>query len=152
MHSSSASTCCNSADSFKTFSVRVQARLLRVRYASKRAGGVAAPLKTDAMNRTVDLVIAGTEGAVLTDVCSAVVRGLRVLVVLRSGGPAAAQRVRRAVLSMTGNPKARLTVMASADVVCVDGVEQVEAVVIRYPRTGRMVAVNASGFIDHSEP
>jgi hypothetical protein len=38
-------------------------------------------------------------------------------------------------------------VMTRAEVVCVDGVEGVEAVVIRYAHTGRLRAVNASSFL-----
>jgi hypothetical protein len=37
--------------------------------------------------------------------------------------------------------------MTNAEVVCVDGVEGVEAVVIRDVRTGRLRAVNASAFL-----
>jgi len=36
--------------------------------------------------------------------------------------------------------------MTNAEVVCVDGVDGVEAVVIRHARTGRLCAVNASAF------
>jgi hypothetical protein len=41
----------------------------------------------------------------------------------------------------------RVTVMTNAEVVCVDGVDSVEAVVIRYARTGRLCAMNASAFL-----
>ena len=37
--------------------------------------------------------------------------------------------------------------MTNAEVVCVDGVDGVEAVVIRHSRTGRLSAVNASAFL-----
>ena len=40
--------------------------------------------------------------------------------------------------------KRQLTVMTNAEVVCVDGIDSVEAVVIRHRRTGRLRAVNAS--------
>ena len=43
--------------------------------------------------------------------------------------------------------KSHLTVMTNAEVVCVDGVGGVEAVVVRYTRTGRLCAVNASAFL-----
>jgi hypothetical protein len=36
--------------------------------------------------------------------------------------------------------------VTNADVVCADGVDGVEAVVIRHARTGRLWAVNASAF------
>src|SRR5262245_56043625 len=37
--------------------------------------------------------------------------------------------------------------MTNAEVVCVDGVRGVEAVVVRYTRTGRQCAVNTSAFL-----
>jgi hypothetical protein len=37
--------------------------------------------------------------------------------------------------------------MTSAEVVCVDGVDGVEAVVVRYTRTGRLCAVNKPAFL-----
>ena len=37
--------------------------------------------------------------------------------------------------------------MTSAEVVCVDGVDGVEAVVVRYRRTGRLCAVNTPAFL-----
>ena len=37
--------------------------------------------------------------------------------------------------------------MTSAEVVCVDGVDAVEAVVVRHAPTGRLSAVNASAFV-----
>ena len=51
-----------------------------------------------------------------------------------------APRVRRLCRAAEG----QLTVMTNAEVVCVDGVHGVEAVVVRYTRTGRLCAVNAS--------
>ena len=41
--------------------------------------------------------------------------------------------------------------MTNAEIVCVDGVNGIEAIVIRYARTGRLYAVNASAFLpcDH---
>jgi hypothetical protein len=43
--------------------------------------------------------------------------------------------------------KSQLTVRTNAEVVCVDGVGGVEAVVVRYARTGRLCAVNTSAFL-----
>ena len=37
--------------------------------------------------------------------------------------------------------------MSSAEVVCVDGVDGVEAVVVRHVATGNLSAVNASAFL-----
>jgi hypothetical protein len=45
--------------------------------------------------------------------------------------------------------KNQLTVMTNAEVVCVDGVHGVEAVVVRYTRTGRLCAVNTSAFLSY---
>lgn len=39
-----------------------------------------------------------------------------------------------------------LLTMANAEVVCVDGVDGVEAVVVRHAPTGRLPSVNASAF------
>ena len=41
----------------------------------------------------------------------------------------------------------QLRVMTGAEVVCVDGVDGVEAVVVRHAPTGRLSAVNASAFL-----
>lgn len=38
-------------------------------------------------------------------------------------------------------------VMANAEIVCVEAIDCVEAVVIRHARTGRLSAVNASAFV-----
>ena len=84
---------------------------------------------------TVDLVVTGDERAAVAAAVDAVRRGQRVLVVLRSGGPRIVPRLRR----LCRAAKNQLTVMTNAEVVCVDGVDGVEAVVVRYTRTGRAV-------------
>jgi hypothetical protein len=43
----------------------------------------------------------------------------------------------------------QLSVMTNAEVVCVDGVHGVEAIVVRYTRTGRVCAVNTSAFLSY---
>ncbi len=93
--------------------------------------------------KTVDLVVTGDESAAVAVAVDAVRRGQRVLVVLRSGGPRVVPRLRR----LCHTAKSQLTVMTNAEVVCVDGVRGVEAVVVRYTRTGRLCAVNASTFL-----
>jgi hypothetical protein len=101
-------------------------------------------LRSDAMKGlTVDLVVTGDESAAVAAAVDAVRRGQRVLVVLRSGGPRVVQRLRR----LCQNAKSQLTVMTNAEVVCVDGVGDVEAVVVRYTRTGGLCAVNTSAFL-----
>ena len=99
------------------------------------------------MNRTVDLVIAGDGGAARVAAAGALQCGQRVLVVLRSADARAARRLRRCLCKMSPADGGRLTVMTDAEVVCVDGVEGVEAVVVRHAPTGRLSAVNASAFV-----
>ena len=95
--------------------------------------------------KTVDLVVTGDETAAVGAALDAVRRGQRVLVVLGSGGPRIGPRLRR--LCRAG--KNQLTVRTNAEVVCVDGVHGVEAVVVRYTRTGRLCAVNTTGFLSY---
>lgn len=92
---------------------------------------------------TVDLVVTGDESAAAAAAVDAVRRGQRVLVVLRAGDSRAVPRARRLCRGARG----QLIVIAQAEVVCVDGVHHVEAVVIRHGRTGRLTAVNASAFL-----
>lgn len=99
------------------------------------------------MTRTVDLVVSGEGRAALEAAVQAVNRDRSVLVVLRSGGTRAAQHFRRRLCQAANADDSRLTVMANAEVVCVDGIDCVEAVVVRHSRTGRLYAVNASEFL-----
>lgn len=92
---------------------------------------------------TVDLVVTGDETAALAAALAAARRGQRVLVVLGARDRNAASRWR----GLCRAAKRQLTVMTNAEVVCVDGVDGVEAVVIRQARTGRLSAVNASAFV-----
>ena len=103
------------------------------------------------MTGTVDVVIAGDGDAARTAVVDALQRGQRVLVALRSADPAAGRRLRRGLLRIANVHRGQLTVMTSAEIVCVDGVDGVEAVVLRHPTTGRLSAVNASAvvFVNH---
>ena len=96
------------------------------------------------MSRTVDLVVTGDQTAAIgAAAVDALRRGQRVLVVLRGHDARVAARLRR----LCRATKNRLRVMVKAEVVCVDGVGRVEAVVIRQARTGRLFAVNASAFL-----
>jgi hypothetical protein len=100
--------------------------------------------RSDAMkSATVDLVVTGDEKAAVAAAVEAVGRGQRVLVVLRSDDARVAARLRR----LCRAAKSQLTVMTNAEVVCVDGVEGVEAVVVRYMRSGRLRAVNTPVFL-----
>lgn len=96
---------------------------------------------------TVDLVIAGDASASRAAAIAALQRGRRVLVVLRSADARVARRLRRSLLRIAGADGGQLTVMTSAEVVCADGVDGVEAVVVRHAQTGRLSAVNASAFV-----
>jgi shikimate 5-dehydrogenase len=99
------------------------------------------------MNGTVDLVIAGAGGAVRAAAVSALRRGQRILVVLRSADARAARRLRRTLRRTIGAGCGQLRVLTSAEVVCVDGVDGVEAVVVRHAPTDHLSAVNASAFL-----
>jgi thioredoxin reductase len=99
------------------------------------------------MMRTVDLVITGDGDAARAAAVAALRSGQRVLVVLRSGDARAGRQVRRCLCSAADANADCLTVMTRAKVVCVDGVNGVEAVVIRCERTGRLCAVNASAYL-----
>lgn len=104
-------------------------------------------MKRGTKPRTVDLVVAGDDSAALIAAFDAVRRGRRVLVVLRSGDERAVQRDRRRLRLEAKAGGGHLTVMTNAEVVCVDGVGRVEAVVIRHLPTGHIYAVNASAFL-----
>jgi predicted dinucleotide-utilizing enzyme len=97
--------------------------------------------------RTVDLVVAGSGSAALAATAEAIQRGQQVLVVLRTGDPLVERGLRRRFRTAARAHGSRVTLMTNAEVVCVDGVEAVEAVVIRHVRTGRLRAVNASAFL-----
>jgi hypothetical protein len=99
------------------------------------------------MIRTVDLVIAGDGSAARAAAVDALKCGRCVLVVLRSADRRLATRLRRCLCKTASADTRHVTIMRRAEVVCVDGVEGVEAVVIRYARTGRLCAVNASVFL-----
>ena len=88
---------------------------------------------------TVDLVIDGDGSAACAAAVSALQRGQRVLVVLRSADARVARRLRRRVLETADARSDRLRVMTSAEVVCADGVDGVEAVVVRHVPTRSLV-------------
>jgi hypothetical protein len=96
------------------------------------------------MTKSVDVVIVGGNAAAMAAASDAVGRGLRVLVVTRSMRRGLAGRLRRAIRAAGMLAPRQLTVVTGSEVVCVDGVPHVEAVVVRRVRTGRLVAFNAS--------
>lgn len=97
------------------------------------------------MNVTVDLVIAGDANGARSAAVAALRRGERLLVVLPSPDARVARRLRRSLLGAADADGSQLRVFTSAEVVCVDGIDAVEAVVIRH-KCGRLSAVNASAF------
>jgi len=99
------------------------------------------------MMGTVDLVIAGDGSGARAAAARALERGQRVLVVLSSADARAARRLRTTLLRTTHAGGGQLSVMTNAEVVCADGVDGVEAVVVRHAPTGRLSAVNASAFV-----
>jgi hypothetical protein len=96
---------------------------------------------------TVDLVIAGDGSAARAAAVNALQRGRRVLVVLGSADQRVVRQLRRSLLTRAKAVGAQLRISIGAEVVCADGVDGVEAVVIRHARTGRLSAVNASAFL-----
>ena len=101
----------------------------------------------DAMTRTFDLVIGGDGRAARAAAVDVLRCGGRVLIVLPHGDARQARRLRTCLRKAAGADGGQLKVMASAEVVCVDGVDAVEAVVVRHAPTGRLSAVNASAFV-----
>ena len=99
------------------------------------------------MTGTVDLVIAGDGSGMRAAAVSALHRGQCVLVVLRSADARAARRLRRTLRKTLGAGCGQIRVITSAEVVCVDGIDGVEAVVVRHAPTGHLWAVNASAFL-----
>jgi len=97
--------------------------------------------------RTVDLVIAGGGNGALAAAAAALQRGRRILVLLRSSGARVGQRFRRRLRKAVNVHDGQVTVATNSEVVCVDGVDGVEVVVIRHARTGRLCAVNTSAFL-----
>jgi thioredoxin reductase len=99
------------------------------------------------VSRTVDLVIAGGGDGAIAAAAEALRRGRRILVLLRAHDTRAGQRFRRRLQKAVHVFNGQLSVLTHAEVVCVDGVDGVEVVVIRRARLGRLCAVNASAFL-----
>jgi hypothetical protein len=96
--------------------------------------------------RTVDLVLSGEDKALLAVALDAIRSGQRLLVVLCPGDERAARRLRRALVRAASPGTSRVSIVTAAEVVCVDGIDGVEVVLVRHLRTGRVSAVNASAF------
>jgi predicted dinucleotide-utilizing enzyme len=84
--------------------------------------------EVDGVIRTVDLVITGAGSGALAAAADALQRGRRVLVLLRPGDARVGQRFRRCLCKAANVNDTQVTVMTNAEVVCMDGVNGVEAV------------------------
>jgi thioredoxin reductase len=91
-----------------------------------------------AVIRTVDQVVTGNDAAAFAAIVDAAKRGGRVLVVLRSDDARAARRFRRDLRRAVNLEERQILIVTNSEVVCVDGIDGVEAVVIRDVRTGRV--------------
>lgn len=103
------------------------------------------------MTRTVDVVMVCGDETAVPAVIDASRRGQRILVVIRPGSAGLARLVRQS-LSGAGMSQRQVSMVTGSEVACVDGVNGVEAVVVRHVRTGKLVAFNASAlltFDDH---
>lgn len=95
------------------------------------------------MTNTVDVVIAGAGPAAIAAIIDAAGQGLRVLVVMRSRRAELVRGLRRA-LRAAALPRWAVTIVSGAEIACVDGVNAIEAVVVRDLRTGRLRGFNAA--------
>jgi hypothetical protein len=100
-----------------------------------------------ALNRSVDVVVVGAGRRAIDAAAAGVRRGLRVLVVIRSRHGCVARHVRRAVQRVTGSSQGVVTILTGVEVVCVAGINSVEAVLIRRIASGRLLSVNAASFL-----
>ena len=99
---------------------------------------------------TVDVVIVGADQAAIAAITDAASRGLRVLVVIRSRRGELVRCLRQS-LRLAASPQSAVKIVTGAEVACVDGVNAVEAVVVRDLRTGRLRGFNAAGLQRFSE-
>jgi hypothetical protein len=99
------------------------------------------------MTRTVDLVIFGFDAAAAETAIAAAQRGQRVLVVTR----ARRARLRRDAIRLLRRHRTSgqqpVLVLTDSEVVCADGIERLEAVVVRRITTGRLIEFNASAML-----
>ena len=96
---------------------------------------------------TVDIVIAGATADAVAAAIDAAGQGNTVLVVIRTQRAPFTRLVRKRLAASGQGWDRQITVIPGAEIVCVDGVNAVEAVVIRHLRTGRLVGVNTSALM-----
>ena len=102
------------------------------------------------MTNTVDVVIVGANPAAIVATIEAARQGLWVLVVIRSKRTHLARRFRES-LRLAASPQWKVKIVSGVEVACADGVNGVEAVVLRDLRTGRLRGFNTSAFLSFSE-
>jgi len=96
------------------------------------------------VSKTVDLVIVAGDSSAISAAIDAARRGMRVLVVIGSTRVPLMRRLRWALRAVGTRVRRNVTVFANAEVVCVDGLDRVEAVIVRRIDTGRLIGANAS--------
>jgi hypothetical protein len=96
------------------------------------------------VSKTVDLVIVAGDSSGIAAAIDAARRGMRVLVVIGSTRVPLIRRLRRALRAAGTRVRRGVTVFTNAEVVCVDGLDRVEAVIVRGIGTGHLIGVNAS--------
>jgi len=92
----------------------------------------------------VDLVIVAGDSSAISAAIDAARRGMRVLVVIGSTRVPLIRGLRRALRAAGTRVRRGVTIFTNAEVVCVDGLHRVEAVIVRRLGTGRLIGVNAS--------
>ena len=104
------------------------------------------------MTGTVDVVIVGANAAAIAATADAASRGLRVLLVIRPRLASLTRELRQSLRLVRVSSRRQVSVASGAEVACVDGVNGIEAVLVRHIRTGRLVGVNASALLDCGGP
>lgn len=104
------------------------------------------------MTRTVDIVIVGANAAAVAATADAASRGRRVLLVIRPRLASLSREFRQSLRMIRMSSRRQVSVSSGAEVACVDGVNAIEAVVVRHIRTGRLVGFNASALLDFGAP
>jgi len=103
------------------------------------------------MTRTVDIVIVGANAAAFAATADAASRGLRVLLVMRPRLASLSREFRQSLRTIGVSSRRQVSVISGAELACVDGVNAIEAIVVRHVRTGRLVGVNASALLDFGD-
>jgi hypothetical protein len=93
---------------------------------------------------TVDLAIVVGDSSAIAAAIEAARSGMRVLVVIGPTRMPLIRRLRRALRAAGKRVQRSVTVFTNAEVVCVDGIDRVEAVVVRRIDTGHLIGVNTA--------